>query len=452
MPADLQSLSYAQWLQLPDMPVVDFLSQITKTENSGLDRGVCGIIAHYYQQYVRHKSLYSHFLCGAEVMDVRRLDSTDEERPSCTSASILQHCHCCVSPLSTSCCESSSPEQELQDAATSSPLRSAYLTSSTEASGRCGCMSSSDDSITSVSTGDSCVLPSPLSTSPSCSSTSSLDEPINDLLSSPRADVSPSLQDYHWSICGHRACKPFRYRAKYVVVAVGTSDEPRRLNVPGESLDVLSYGCPSPEALRAIASSVSLERPLIVVGCGLTAADTVLLALQQSLPVVHVFGRAVSDTSLVVNRMPESVYPEYARVGKLMQTHVAAPDKPLVFDIKEPYLSLQGHHVISVAPHSCSLQSSDGHEISLPCSHVFVAAGSRPNLSFLPQSGQNLAYEPGADFDCHVNPVDVDPISFESSRVPGLYAMGPLVGDNFVRFAIGGSLGITKSLSAKLLR
>ena len=32
------------------------------------------------------------------------------------------------------------------------------------------------------------------------------------------------------------------------------------------------------------------------------------------------------------------------------------------------------------------------------------------------------------------NPVDINIYTFESVKHPGLYAMGPLVGDNFVRF------------------
>ena len=452
MPADLQSLSYAQWLQLPDMPVVDFLDHIALTETGSRDRGICGIIAQYYQHYVRQKSLQSKFVCSAEVTHVRKLYciNSDDEASLMTS-NILQPCHCCVSPLPP-CCESQVDEQELQ-LSEPCPLSSAYLSSS----GHCSCASttSSNTSIASspCSSDSEFDIFSSVNSPPSVASASSLS--MNDQLTEEvpsEATTTESLQydrDFPWVIRGCRARRPFTIQAKQVVLAVGASDEPRRLNVPGESLDMLSYGCPTPSKLNDLTPSVSAKRPLIVVGCGLTAADTILLALQHDLPVVHVFGREVSDTSLVVNRMPESVYPEYARIGKLMRRRVANSEEPLMFDNEEPYISLPRHHIISVTPDSCILQDSSGREVSLMCSHIFVAAGSRPNLSFLPQSGQNLAFEPGSDFDCRVNPVDIDPLTFESRRVADLYAMGPLVGDNFVRFAIGASLGITKSLAGK---
>ena len=47
------------------------------------------------------------------------------------------------------------------------------------------------------------------------------------------------------------------------------------------------------------------------------------------------------------------------------------------------------------------------------------------------------------------NPVDINIYTFESVLHRGLYAMGPLVGDNFVRFLQGGALGITSHILRK---
>ena len=43
------------------------------------------------------------------------------------------------------------------------------------------------------------------------------------------------------------------------------------------------------------------------------------------------------------------------------------------------------------------------------------------------------------------NPVDIDIYTFESVKHSGLYAMGPLVGDNFVRFLQGRALATSTS-------
>ena len=57
-----------------------------------------------------------------------------------------------------------------------------------------------------------------------------------------------------------------------------------------------------------------------------------------------------------------------------------------------------------------------------------------------------LAVDDSAHISCRNNPVDVDLFSLESTKERGLYAMGPLVADNFVRFAQGGALAITNNL------
>eukprot|EP00117_Sycon_ciliatum_P011985 scpid44830/ scgid13229/ Oxidative stress-induced growth inhibitor 1; Ovary, kidney and liver protein 38; Pregnancy-induced growth inhibitor OKL38 len=483
MPADLQSLSYARWLQLPDMSITDFIRQMSKSETSAIERGRCGVVAHYYQQYVRRKNLHTHFFCSAEVTQIRRLDHLGDQDSIDGSPflSVFPLNSCCVSlpscspsplgqqlsdPFSSACITpTTAAESRLCTMSVSPSPASSVPITTTAAASHCGCMStSSSESLSSqysaTSIGDDVLVPciphsntsSPASSSSSASSITDGYEEKDSGVDTQTMPVEASSAKYNWSVCGCHSRKPFHFNAKQVVVAVGTSDEPRRLNVPGEGMDLLSYGCPTPGRLRSIAGRVSCARPLVVVGCGLTAADTVLLALQYNLPVVHVFGRPPSDTSLVVNRMPAFVYPEYSRISKLMQARVGFTDKPLVFDSAEPYISLPCHHIVSVSPESCTLQDSEQRDVILPCSYIFVAAGSRPNLSFLPQSGQNLAFEPSADFDSRANPVDVDMGTFESTRMPDLYAMGPLVGDNFVRFAIGASLGITKSLVSKLRR
>uniref|UniRef100_A0A182K1N2 FAD/NAD(P)-binding domain-containing protein n=1 Tax=Anopheles christyi TaxID=43041 RepID=A0A182K1N2_9DIPT len=63
-------------------------------------------------------------------------------------------------------------------------------------------------------------------------------------------------------------------------------------------------------------------------------------------------------------------------------------------------------------------------------------------------SGMGLGEDPTKPIDCKNNPIDVDKYTNAVVRTshPGLYAMGPLVGDNFVRFIPGGALCITAAL------
>lgn len=58
-----------------------------------------------------------------------------------------------------------------------------------------------------------------------------------------------------------------------------------------------------------------------------------------------------------------------------------------------------------------------------------------------------LGEDPTKPIDCKTNPIAVNKFTNEVRHTArGLYAMGPLVGDNFVRFISGGALAITSAL------
>lgn len=62
--------------------------------------------------------------------------------------------------------------------------------------------------------------------------------------------------------------------------------------------------------------------------------------------------------------------------------------------------------------------------------------------------GIGLGENPYKPIDCKSNPILIDKYTHEVQRtqIKGLYAMGPLVSDNFVRFIPGGALAITSAL------
>jgi len=79
---------------------------------------------------------------------------------------------------------------------------------------------------------------------------------------------------------------------------------------------------------------------------------------------------------------------------------------------------------------------------------VLVLIGSMANLSFLGDTADKLGLTPGLEISKD-NPVDVDVFTHQCTTVPGLFAMGPLIGDNFVRFIQGGALAITNYAQQK---
>ena len=236
-------------------------------------------------------------------------------------------------------------------------------------------------------------------------------------------------------------CTEFCYRADNVVLATGTYDVPNRLKVPGESFPYILQSLSDLEQ-KIFNGELGVDSdPLVIVGAGLTAADLILTAIAHRIPIVHVFRKEPEDPGLIFKKLPKMLYPEYHKVHQMMA------GKGEVFERYESYPShrilefKQDNKVLIRRPDSC--------ESIIQASFVVIAIGSRPDLSFLPQEGRSLGTVPDLPIDSKHNPIDINPFSHQSNHEPGLFAMGPLVGDNFVRFLRGGALAITSHLWQK---
>ena len=250
----------------------------------------------------------------------------------------------------------------------------------------------------------------------------------------------------------------FCYRTPHVVLATGTYDIPNRLGVAGESSPMVVHSLPALERYLS-AGDLDLSTPLCVVGAGLSAADAILMALESGIPVVHVFRCGPRDSNLIFRRLPSSIYPEYQRVAQLMRGEVEDElyrpyPRHKVVEIGDSMVLLKpvqsptsAYSPNPLRPTSPSPDLCDPSITTLDVSLTVVMIGSRPNLSYLLGEGRNLGVVPKWPIDSKHNPMDVDPFSYQSTHEPGLFSMGPLVGDNFVRFGIGGALGIVNHLS-----
>lgn len=65
-------------------------------------------------------------------------------------------------------------------------------------------------------------------------------------------------------------------------------------------------------------------------------------------------------------------------------------------------------------------------------------------MSYLKAGGIGLGKYFEKPIDGKSNPIEVDDFTYEVIKAPrsGLYALGPLVGDNFVRYILGGAFAI----------
>ncbi|KAM4704845.1 oxidative stress-induced growth inhibitor 2 [Rhinophrynus dorsalis] len=255
----------------------------------------------------------------------------------------------------------------------------------------------------------------------------------------------------NWEIQGYQRAadgshQPFCLFAESLALATGTFDAPARLEVNGEDLPYVSHSITEFEAAVSKGKLTGTIDPVLIIGAGLTAADAVLCAYNNNIPVIHAFRRRINDPSLIFKQLPKKLYPEYHKVYHMMcmQSHATA-------SILHPsYTSFPEHRVLSFTPDmKCVLQSTCGQKKVLKISMALVLIGSHPNLFFLKEQGRSLGQHPDLPITCKGNPVEINPYTYESSKEPNLFALGPLVGDNFIRFLKGGSLAITRCLELR---
>jgi len=247
-----------------------------------------------------------------------------------------------------------------------------------------------------------------------------------------------------WEVSGLKTSQngqqlPFKYWTKKIVLATGSYDKANDLEKPGENLDFVVHSLKTMED-KLVEGQDRIQQPVVIVGAGLSAADAIIAALNKGFSVIHVFRRSPDDPRIIFNNLPAAIYPEYHQIHRMMGQKESHPGY-------KPYAQ---HHVVKidtnkkVTLHGSNSKTGSMIE-SVQASLVVVLIGASPNLDFLEEEGCNL----GIVLDKPIsrnNLVDIDLFSHESVRQTGIYAMGPLVGDNFVRFLQGGALAITNHI------
>lgn len=232
-----------------------------------------------------------------------------------------------------------------------------------------------------------------------------------------------------------------------IVLAMGNSDLPNKLGVPGENFPFVLHSLAQLEDLIRYGTLSASSGTLLVVGAGLSAADAIIAARFHGISVVHVFRRAVDDPQLIFNKLPTNMYPEYHKVHQMMHDTKG--------EFYEGYKAYSRHVVKEIHSDGCVILSSRdkmGNISVVHVSYVLVSIGMHSDLSILPFNETNLGIHQNESLDSRTNPININQISHESTTYPGIYALGPLVGDNFVRFVQGGALAITNSIYHKRLK
>ncbi|XP_053980732.1 oxidative stress-induced growth inhibitor 1-like [Hylaeus volcanicus] len=276
---------------------------------------------------------------------------------------------------------------------------------------------------------------------------------------------------YGWLVEGfeNKTGKVFRYRCKRAVLATGTTDLSNQLGILGEDShpEWVTHDLNDLESrLDRLVDQYHDEEladrvePVLIIGAGLSAADAIIAARFRGIPVLHAFRDPSSEWSKSKDEriyhtkfdrlqgLPSSMYPEYHKVYEMMAD--GGTNYPL-------YRALQGYSLIGFDGNGgdsmdvdesqsrvVTLLAPDGQLRVFRVSVVAILIGYKPDLSYLEGNGIGLGRLPDKPIDRKLNPIDVDNFTYEVVKAPrpGLYALGPLVGDNFVRYILGGAFGI----------
>jgi hypothetical protein len=242
----------------------------------------------------------------------------------------------------------------------------------------------------------------------------------------------------------------FSFLCKHIILAVGSTGLYNELKVKGESYNFILHTIHDLENKIKTNLCYLRKNPLVVVGAGLSAADCILLALKYRIKIVHVIRRSVYDKNIVYKKLPKILYPEYHGIYEKMLDYKKCGGKKK----NDNYVMYDEHLIKCFKPnHICVISSNEGFDDDvekikeIKFSFACLLIGHKINLDFIPPEICNkLAYNTNKPIDIKDNPISINPFTYETNNFKNLYAMGPLVGDNFVRFGISGALGITSHL------
>ena len=413
MDPDVQTLSLEQWLELPLYSFQDWRKEHARgssedtSETLDANRWVsCGEVAQYYADYVNKMGLAGNFVGHAEI---HQTCSLEKMMPCPDSSPQLTTCH---SPSPT---------------ATSSFVSPASPTS------------------------PSLAYENPSTSKVSWERLTDLCSQICDPEDCGVYCCQRKMFKWKWYMRGTRNCRnglssehKVCVFSQKLVLACGVQGNERRLKVPGEeegegeggAARFLTYSYP--EFVRRLGEGCITSNQVLVVGGGLSAADSVLLALKRGVKVVHVFEKDPFDQRLIFNLMPQKVYPRYKYIHRLMQEAEKNPN----------YVCCSRSQISAVSEMGFTVEGPTGELNSYSNIALgVVALGTDADLKFLPnQLLPKLGRHSDRPISAKHNPVDICPFSSVTEACPSLYAVGSLTGDNFVRFGVGSALGATQHI------
>lgn len=222
-----------------------------------------------------------------------------------------------------------------------------------------------------------------------------------------------------------------------VVLVIGNSIL-KVLGIFGENLLFVYYKMDVIDRyLGELSEFVFLMEFCFVVGVGLLAVDCVLVFRNKGVFVIYVVRRNGNDFKIIYNQLLGVVYLEYYKVGQMIKGDVITvygKDVLYIVYIKIIFVEIRKDK-------ECILKKVDGILFKQKVLNVFVLIGVMLDFLFLYGIG-GFGVNFVKNIDSKENLIYINFFSYEVVNEFGLFVVGFLIGDNFVRFGIGGVLGI----------
>lgn len=225
-----------------------------------------------------------------------------------------------------------------------------------------------------------------------------------------------------------------RYKSRTVLVATGGFGRQRKLNVPGEVAERVSY--------RFVEAFPYAMKRVLVVGGGNSAAEAALFLADAGARVTLSVRRESLD-------LPDDIDDASEAAGR-----PRAKIKPWVQEPLEQAASIgrvkiiTSSEVVEIRPRSALLRIArdgrgdivEGDIVEIECDHVFALIGADPDTKLLEEAGVEIAADG--------RPV-YDPQTFETS-VSGLYVAGHITRELHMKNAVEVTRRVTDHIVAQV--
>lgn len=209
------------------------------------------------------------------------------------------------------------------------------------------------------------------------------------------------------------------YRARAVLVAVGGFGRPRMLNVPGESLERVSY--------RFSEAHPYATRPVLVVGGGNSAAEAALFLAEAN-----------ARVTLAVRR--DSLHTPPSGSGAVIKPWVLEPLERAASENKITILTSASIEEIHSNSARLRITRDQPNElVDVDCDHIFALLGADPDVRLLQQAGAAIAADGRPAYS----------IDYETT-VPGLFVAGHVTREMHMKNAIGVGRQVVERIVARV--